>query len=145
MSPSPIHSIPFGSARGIEFTNARGQVVGRLSSDGWLEKTVRTDVHQLRRPPAWAIDVVILDRLNRLGARGVRLTDERGRDWWATLDQFKEKGVHLNRGHGDQVALGLRYWWRSGGPGCGSVVAPPAKPKPANRQLSLFDLGEVAA
>jgi hypothetical protein len=111
------------------FYNARGQVVGALR-DGWLTKRVDSRRHQLRRPPAWAVDRAHLERLTALGARGVRLVDERGQTWSATVEAF-QRGFVIDRGHGEQVALPLAFW----------------RVEPSNaRQLALFDAAaEVSA
>jgi len=91
------------------FRRPDGRPVGRLV-DGWLVKRVRTDVHQLRRPPAWAVDASHLRELRRLGAAGVRLVDERGAMWSASAASFEHYGLLVDRGHGHQVALPLAYW-----------------------------------
>jgi hypothetical protein len=91
------------------FFNARGQCAGILRG-GWLVKRVDSSKHQLRRPPAWAIDEEHFAELQRRGALGVELTDERGQVWRATLDTFEQHGFAFNRGHGEQVALPLGFW-----------------------------------
>ncbi len=91
------------------FYNAHGKVVGALK-DGWLRKRVRTDVHQLRKPPAWCIDAAHLDRLEAMGAAGVLLVDEHGTEWRATVQTFRQYGIPIDRGHGAQVALPLARW-----------------------------------
>ena len=94
------------------FYNARGQVVGRVQA-GWLTKRVDSRRHQLRQPPAWAVDRGHLGRLEAMGAFGVLLVDEHGTEWRATLDAFRRYGIPLDRGHGPQVALPLARWRRS--------------------------------
>ena len=91
------------------FYNPRGQVVGTLQG-GWLYKTVDTSKHQLHSPRAWAIDAEHLDRLRAMGAAGVRLTDETGTVWTATVAAFDRWGRAFNRRHGWQVFLTLPYW-----------------------------------
>ncbi len=86
-------------------------MVGRLA-DGWLRKHVDSTRHMLRQPPAWAIDADHLDRLEAVGAAGVRLTDENGTVWSADLAAFERYGVLIDRGHGRQVALPLSRWER---------------------------------
>jgi hypothetical protein len=109
MTLSLHHSTSSRQARVVVFRNDRGQVVGTLRA-GWLEKSVNTNIHRLRKPLAWAIDRAHLDQLQALSARGVRLSDEQGREWTATLDLLTAKGFRLDRGHGEQVGLILRYW-----------------------------------
>jgi hypothetical protein len=122
------HSVP--SYRTTEtvttpVTDNRGRVCGYLSDDGWLFKQVDRHIHQLRQPPSWATDLAHVERLAVLGAHGIRLHDEQGQTWEATLEQFREHSVPISRGYGAQLALPLR-WWRVTAPG----------------QLSLF--GEAA-
>lgn len=92
----------------ITFRNQQGQVVGRLEG-GWLAKHVNTRQHQLRVPPAWAADVEHIEQLRRLGAKGVRLTDEKGRIWTAPLSRWQGLKT-LDRGHGLQYILPLAKW-----------------------------------
>ncbi len=99
---------PYDST-GRVFYNCRGQAVGRLEN-GWLTKHVDTNTHQLRFPPAWCIDRHHLERLEALGAAGVRLIDEKGTEWRATTAAFERFGIPLERGHGRQVALPLAKW-----------------------------------
>jgi hypothetical protein len=89
--------------------NARGQCAGILR-DGWLVKRVDTRRHQLRKPPAWAIDLSHLDRLQAIGGCGVLLVDETGTEWRATVQAFHCYGVPIDRGHGPQIALPLARW-----------------------------------
>jgi hypothetical protein len=102
------------------FYNASGKRVGTLVHDErglWLEKHVRTGVHQLRVPrPAWAADATHLAKLQALGAAGIRLIDEDGRVWSATLTRFWQHGKLIDRGHGEQLALALSHWQRDGQP-----------------------------
>ncbi len=93
------------------FRNGRGRVVGRLAG-GWLRKHVDTARHQLRQPPAWAIDREHLERMEALGAAGVLLIDETGTEWRATVSAFRQLGIAIERGHGRQIALPLARWER---------------------------------
>lgn len=67
--------------------------------------------HQLRHPPAWAIDQSILVQAERLGATLVVIR-ERGGDrlWAAPIATFWLHGIRIERGHGEQVALPLAFW-----------------------------------
>lgn len=92
----------------ITFRNALGQVVGQLVN-GWLVKRVDTRKHQLQIPPAWCCDVVHIEQLHRIGGRGVKLIDERGRIWTAPLSRWQRLRT-INRGHGEQYVLQLNRW-----------------------------------
>ncbi len=87
-----------------------GKVVGRISGDTF-HKVVRGSVHQLRRPPAWALDVQSLADAERLGARSVQITDaETGIVYTAPIALIRAKGFVFDRGHGRQIALPLAEW-----------------------------------
>lgn len=92
------------------YYNSRGQMVASL--DGrTLRKVVRGSVHQLRRPPGWAIDCSILEAARRDGAQTVEIHDIESRKvYTAPLDAFDTWGLRFNRGFGDQVALPLAHW-----------------------------------
>lgn len=107
----------------ITLRNTKGQVVGRLQ-DGWLVKRVDTRVHQLRVPPAWCCDVAHIEHLWRIGGRGVKLIDEKGRIWTAPLARWEGLRT-MNRGHGPQYVLPSDRW----------DVEDPAGP----RQLELLE------
>ena len=92
----------------ITFRNHSGQIVGKLVC-GWLTKQVDTKRHQLRVPRAWCSDAEIIEQLRHLGARGVKLIDERGRIWTAPLSRWQGARV-INRGHGEQYVLTLPQW-----------------------------------
>jgi hypothetical protein len=101
------------AAASTGFLNPQGRVVGSLVHDDtglWLEKKVCTTKHQYKRRPAWAVDTQHLIQLRAIGARGVRLVDERGRIWTATLGDFARWGFRLDHGHGEQRALPLERW-----------------------------------
>jgi len=68
----------------------------------------------LTTPPAWAVDSLALAEAERAGCRFV-LVEERasGRAWCAVLSEFRAHSFVLDRGHGRQVALPLR-WWATG-------------------------------
>ena len=38
------------------------------------------------------------------------MIDEEGRKWWTSLSCLLERGQPLDRGHGKQVGLPLRFW-----------------------------------
>jgi len=102
---------------------AQGRVVGRIAADGWLEKRgVDPARHKLRKPEGWATSAAHLD----LPIQGVRLFTVDGDVLEAPIALWRRYGVRIERGHGAQVVLPIRYWTarRAGAP--------------AARQLCLF-------
>jgi hypothetical protein len=107
-----------------------GRVVGEVRGDV-LVKRVQGSKHMLRTPRAWAVDVAVLRQAEALGARAVEVHDlEDGTVYRAPLERFWQRGIRVNRGCGEQVALLLSDWLPAGQPAAGAV------------QLSLL---EVAA
>jgi hypothetical protein len=99
------------------FYSNDGKRVGHLVTDDngriWLEKAgLDPRVHQLRYPRGWATDAAHLALLEEMGGCGVRLLTTTGERWEASVEAFRRSGEHINRGHGDQVVLGLHYWRR---------------------------------
>lgn len=93
-----------------QFYNLDGRSVGSVTADGHLLKRVSTTRHMLRKPPAWAVDANHLEQLAAMNGRGVRLVDERGQVWEASLADFDRRGFDVNRGFGQQRGLLLRDW-----------------------------------
>jgi len=72
---------------------------------------VRASSHMLRKPPAWAIDVAILERARKDGALVVEVYDtETGVTYWAAISAFRRWGFEVDRGYGRQIALPLGRW-----------------------------------
>jgi len=92
------------------YYSVKGQVVASLEGRT-LRKRVRGSLHQLRRPPAWCVDVAIFVQARKDGATQVEVLDvETRRIYRAAVDAFDRFGFRFNRGHGDQVGLALCYW-----------------------------------
>lgn len=88
----------------------RGKVVGEVHGDVFV-KHVRGSVHQLRRPPAWALDCQSLDDAEALGAREVEIRDAEARlTYRASVALIRAKGFTFDRGFGRQIALPLEFW-----------------------------------
>jgi hypothetical protein len=70
--------------------------------------------HQLKRPPAWALDRQHVDRLLLTGQsqtpRRIRLVDTTHITWEIDLEAFYDKSFDVGRGHGDQLAVVLKEW-----------------------------------
>jgi hypothetical protein len=76
-----------------------------------LCKVVKGSVHQLRKPPAWAIDAAVLEQARRDGALVVEVLDtETGVTYWAAISAFRRWGFDVDRGCGRQIALPLARW-----------------------------------
>jgi len=89
---------------------AGGKVVGRVENKTFC-KTIIGSKHLLRIPPAIAFDVTSLEAAESAGAQMVWVKDvETASVYETTISKIKEKGIRLNRGYGDQVALPLKNW-----------------------------------
>ena len=87
-----------------------GRAVGRVEG-GVFRRVMRSTVHQLQRPPAWAADVDALDQARAAGASQVEIFDrDTGETYRAELADFYRHGVRVSRGHGVQLALPLGRW-----------------------------------
>ncbi len=82
--------------------------------DGFrLVRRARGSVHQLRRPPAWAFERNILEQAHTAGASLVEVHDvETGITYTVPLATLWQKGIRIQRGHGEQIALPLNLWHR---------------------------------
>jgi hypothetical protein len=104
-----------GTHSNLEY-NTNQRCVGRLIRDPddgriWLEKRdLDPEQHRLHTPRGWATDVAHLEHLKARGGYGVRLFLNTGERLEASLQQFEQRGVPINRGHGPQVVL-LEYEW----------------------------------
>jgi hypothetical protein len=108
-----------------------GRVVGEVRGDVFV-KRVWGSRHMLQKPRAWAVDVAVLRQAEALGARAVEVHDlEDGTVYRAPLERFWQRGIRVNRGHGEQRGLLLADWQVNGAPSRADAV-----------QLSLL---EVAA
>lgn len=84
--------------------------LGYKLQGGVLSKTVRASVHQLRRPPAWAIQqevwTVHMDEI-----QVVEIVDEEtGKVYRTSAENFGRNARLINRGYGYQFALPLPFW-----------------------------------
>ena len=92
-----------------------GRAVGRVEG-GVFRRVMRSTVHQLQRPPAWAADVDALDQARAAGATRVEIFDrDTGATYAADLADFYRRGVRVDRGYGTQLALPLACWSVTGG------------------------------
>jgi len=103
-----------------------GRVVGWIEGDTFIRPVVGSR-HQLRQPPAWAIDIEILLNAEFQGATMVEIRDRESRQaYFAAIGLIWRNGFVFNRGRNEQIGLPLRFWKvRCNGDGC--------------RQLGLWD------
>jgi len=98
--------------------NARGQRVGAIMLDKGMLYIYKTGLdrsrHQLKRPPAWALDRQHIDSLLTTGQpqtpKTIRLVDTTHITWEIGLETFCDKAFDVGRGHGDQLAVVLQEW-----------------------------------
>lgn len=89
-----------------------GRAVGHVAGDTF-RKTCRASKHMLRQPRGWASDVAALRAALMAGATYLEIEDaESGAVYRASIADLLDRGVHFNRGFGDQVALPLDKWLR---------------------------------
>lgn len=87
------------------------------TSTGKVGGTVRGDTlhcyakkgHMLRRPPAWAKDIVTLEQALACGASVIAIHHE-GTVYSVAIATMFERGFRFNRGYGEQIALPLAHW-----------------------------------
>jgi len=100
----------------VKVRRGDGRVVAEVRGDV-LVKRVWGSKHMLRTPRAWAVDVAVLREAEALGARAVEVHDlEDGTVYRAPLERFWQRGIRVNRGYGEQVALLLSDWLPAGQP-----------------------------
>ena len=90
-----------------------GKVVAILEN-GTVYKTVTESEHLLRFPlelRGWAFDSVIVYRAAELRAKWVELfAKDTGITYRCEFAVFFRKSVEIERGHGEQLVLPLRFW-----------------------------------
>ena len=99
-----------GDGGACQIIRAQGRVVGRVR-DGVFHKRVRSSVHQLVRPPAWALDLQSFEDAKAAGAVSVELNDsDTDRTYSATVSHIESNGWTFDRGWGLQIGLSLEHW-----------------------------------
>lgn len=94
---------------------ADGRPVGHVEG-GVYRRAMRSTVHQLKKPRAWAADVDTLDQARAAGAAWVEIFDrDTGATYRVELVEFYRRGLRVDRGHGPQLALPLACWEVTGG------------------------------
>ena len=109
-APARPHYSTDGAPRQSVPIRVAGRVVGYVQGDAFC-KTVRASIHQLRVPPAWALDAQSLDDAERAGAVRVEIRDvESGCVYRADIALIRRRGFRVSRGFGVQVGLALALW-----------------------------------
>jgi translation initiation factor IF-1 len=86
------------------------QIVGSVKN-GIFFKRIHGSRHFLRKPLAISFDNNTITEAQEAGATRVEILNlEDGKVYLATIAHILEKGIRINRGFGDQVALPLSYW-----------------------------------
>lgn len=87
-----------------------GMVVGYVEGDTFYKKVVEKK-HRLRQPPGWANDEVALQNASSLGAMFVEIfTKDTKITYRTSVQKIWDKGIRMNRGHGEQVVLCMEHW-----------------------------------
>ena len=86
-----------------------GKPVGRVQGNVFY-KTIRNN-HMLKNPPAIASNITVLQDAIEAGAElAIIKNTESKTTYKASMDTILSKGVKMNRGHGEQLFLILKYW-----------------------------------
>ena len=89
-----------------------GKKVGQVFKDVFY-KELRQSKHFLRKPPAIAFDINSVEQAKQLGAKHIMIKDtENILIFRASIKQLELDGFKFDRGHGEQIALGLEKWSR---------------------------------
>lgn len=92
------------------FRNVDGVIVASLKNDV-LSKKVNSKVHRLRTFNGYAFDRDIIEAADLEGCQTIRIIEtDTGVQLEASMRQMLEKGVEINYGHGEQLALPGSYW-----------------------------------
>jgi hypothetical protein len=76
-----------------------------------FHKHVKGSVHQLRQPPAWALDAQSLADAKEAGATSVHLHDSETRQTFIEpVTLIEDKGWTFDRGWGRQIGLTVEHW-----------------------------------
>lgn len=87
-----------------------GMVVGYVEGDTYYKKVLEKK-HRPRYPPGWANDEVALQNASSLEAMFVEIfAKDTGVTYRTSIRNIWEKGIKINRGHGDQIVLCVEHW-----------------------------------
>jgi hypothetical protein len=103
-------SIPYSNTKERYLVYVDGKIVGTIESKTFT-KQVTGSRHQLRRPPAWAIDAQAYDEEIKPYANEIVILDkESGIRYHTPVETFDQLKRQLNRGFGKQYFLTLNHW-----------------------------------
>lgn len=119
-----------------KLSNGRHRVVAEVVelNDGRRvleKKRLNPTKHQLRIPPAWAMESDHLDEARDMGVESTVFRDTEGVTWTASINDWIANGFKFNRGAGNQTGLALRYWTKT--PSGDSTEPTPSPILPASR------------
>ena len=75
--------------------NTKGQITGSIEFGTLIKRNVDPERHQLRKPPAYAIDKAHLDRLIEVSGSGVEINTINGEVLTAPVSEFLSNGIHI--------------------------------------------------
>lgn len=91
-----------------------GKTVGHVNGDEFVKK-VHSSTHFLRKPRAIAFDLDSLNKVQKFGAKRVKIYDlDTGLIYSVKIEVILEKGFVFNRGFGNQIGLTLNFWQCTG-------------------------------
>jgi hypothetical protein len=91
--------------------NGRGQVCAQIVPGIKITKNAKKSMHMLHSPMGWAFDVSILEQAIEQEARNVEVVDTESETTFTTqLGEFWKHGILIDRGHGRQRVLPIKYW-----------------------------------
>ena len=86
------------------------KVVGKVKG-GTFKKRLTASKHFLKKPPSIAFDITSLLQAKYAGAEAIEIDElETGSIYFTTMNKVFNKGIRLNRGYGNQLALILDEW-----------------------------------
>ena len=89
---------------------AQGKIIGYLQNHTFV-KPVTGSKHQLRCPPAWAVDAEAFDREVKPNVTELVVIDrETGLEYHCPVEAFDRLKGELDRGFGRQYFLTLNHW-----------------------------------
>lgn len=98
-----------------------GHYIGYVENE-WFVKKINEDGHFLTAPPAIAYNVAAMVYATEVGATILKvICKDTSREWQCAIDSFHRHCFILERGHGEQIGLGLQYWSISGQPRQGQL------------------------
>jgi hypothetical protein len=103
-------SISYSNTKLRHIVRVDDKIVGTIENNTFT-KSVTASKHQLRRPPAWAIDAQAFDEQIKLQADEIVIFDkESGIKYHTLVETFDHLKRQLNRGFGKQYFLTLNHW-----------------------------------